>query len=64
MIYNQLYNLPNQTAQPGTLQNIKNRFHHNKVTKPRTENTNKRTQIQNRPNLDAATNNELMQAEL
>ena len=31
MIYNKLYNLSNQTAQPGTLQNIKARFHHHKV---------------------------------
>ena len=33
LIYNKLYNLPNQTALPGTLQNIKNRFHHHKASK-------------------------------
>ena len=30
-IYNQQYNLPHQTSQPGTLQNVQQRFHHNKV---------------------------------
>ena len=33
MIYNKLYNLPNQTSQPGTLENIKARFHHHKASK-------------------------------
>ena len=32
MIYNKLYNINNQTAQPGTLQNIKHRFNHNKAS--------------------------------
>ena len=32
MIFNKLYNLKNQTAQPGTVENIKHRFHHNKVS--------------------------------
>ena len=38
MIFNKLYNLTNQTAQPGTLQNIKSRFHHNKVGEKATQN--------------------------
>ena len=33
MIYNKLFNLANQTSQPGTIQNIKHRFHHNKASK-------------------------------
>ena len=33
MIYFKLFNLSNQTAQPGTVQNIKHRFHHNKASK-------------------------------
>ena len=33
MIYNSQFNLSNQTVQPGTLQNIKSRFHHNKASK-------------------------------
>ena len=33
MIFNKLFNLPNQTTQPGTVQNITSRFHHNKASK-------------------------------
>ena len=33
MIYNSQFNLSNQTVQPGTLQNIKSRFHHHKASK-------------------------------
>ena len=33
MIFNQLFNLPNQTTQPGTVQNIISRFHHNKASR-------------------------------
>ena len=33
MIYNKVFNVNNQTAQPGTIQNIKCRFHHHKASK-------------------------------
>ena len=33
MIYFKLFNLTNQTAQAGTVQNIKHRFHHHKASK-------------------------------
>ena len=33
LIYNKLYNLSSQTSEPGTLQNIKARFHHHKVNR-------------------------------
>ena len=33
MIYFKLFNLPNQTAQAGTVQNIKHRYHHHKASK-------------------------------
>ena len=32
MIYYKLYDFPNQTTQPGTLANAKNRFHHHKAS--------------------------------